>query len=253
MFLTYLMFAVALCLSAVAAFYSIVGLTAIFAASVIPVVIMGTILEVAKLSITVWLHEYWQQVKWAMRAYLVPAVVVLMFITSMGIFGFLSKAHTDQSLVSSDSQANISIYDEKIRTSRDNIEANRRALKQMDEAVDQVMGRSSDEKGADKAVAIRRSQQKERARLLTEISTEQKTIARLNEEAAPFRAENRKIEAEVGPIKYIAALIYGDNPDQNILERAVRWVIIIIVAVWSCWADFQTKLVLGPIHTGIKL
>ena len=96
MFLTYLMFAVALCLSAVAAFYSIVGLTAIFAASVIPVVIMGTILEVAKLSITVWLHEYWQQVKWAMRAYLVPAVVVLMFITSMGIFGFLSKAHIEQ-------------------------------------------------------------------------------------------------------------------------------------------------------------
>ena len=96
MFLTYLMFAVALCLSAVAAFYSIVGLTAIFAASVIPVVIMGTILEVAKLTITVWLHEYWQQVKWAMRAYLVPAVVVLMFITSMGIFGFLSKAHIEQ-------------------------------------------------------------------------------------------------------------------------------------------------------------
>ena len=96
MFLTYLMFAVALCLSAVAAFYSIVGLTAIFAASVIPVVIMGTILEVAKLTITVWLHEYWQQVKWAMRAYLMPAVVILMFITSMGIFGFLSKAHIEQ-------------------------------------------------------------------------------------------------------------------------------------------------------------
>ena len=233
MFLSYVMLIVALCLSAVAAFYSIVGLTAIFAAAVIPIIVMGSILEVAKVTVTIWLHEYWSQCRLAMKTYLVPAVGLLMLITSMGIFGFLSKAHTDQGLVSSDSQANISIYDEKIRTSRDNIEANRRALKQMDEAVDQVMGRSSDEKGADKAVAIRRSQQKERARLLTEISTEQKTIARLNEEAAPFRAENRKIEAEVGPIKYIAALIYGDNPDANILERAVRWVIIIIVAVFD--------------------
>ena len=227
------MLIVALCLSAVAAFYSIVGLTAIFAAAVIPIILMGSILEVAKVTVTIWLHEYWDRCRLAMKAYLVPAVGLLMLITSMGIFGFLSKAHSDQSLVSGDSQAKISIYDEKIRTSRDNIEANRKALKQMDEAVDQVMGRSSDEKGADKAVAIRRSQQKERARLLAEIAAEQKTITKLNEEAAPLRAENRKIEAEVGPIKYIAALIYGDNPDANILERAVRWVIIIIVAVFD--------------------
>ena len=233
MFLSYIMLIVALCLSAVAAFYSIVGLTAIFAAAVIPIIVMGSILEVAKVTVTIWLHEYWSQCRMAMKAYLVPAVGMLMLITSMGIFGFLSKAHTDQNLVSGDSQAKIAIYDEKIRTARDNIDTNRKALKQMDEAVDQVMGRSTDEKGADKAVAIRRAQQKERARLLSEIDAEQKKIAKLNEEAAPLRAENRKIEAEVGPIKYIAALIYGDNPDQNILERAVRWVIIIIVAVFD--------------------
>jgi hypothetical protein len=95
------------------------------------------------------------------------------------------------------------------------------------------MGRSADEKGADKAVSIRRSQAKERARLLSEIDTEQKTIAKLNEEAAPLRAEFRKIEAEVGPIKYIAALIYGDNPDTNVLEKAVRWVIILLVCVFD--------------------
>jgi hypothetical protein len=233
MFLSYVLLIVALCLSAVAAFYSIVGLTAIFAAAVIPIIVMGSILEIAKVTVTIWLHEYWTQCRLAMKAYLVPAVCLLMVITSMGIFGFLSKAHSDQSLVSGDSQAKISIYDEKIRTARDNIETNRRALKQMDEAVDQLMGRSDDERGAERAVQIRRSQQKERTRLLSEIAAEQKTIAQLNEEAAPLRAENRKIEAEVGPIKYIAALIYGDNPDQNILERAVRWVIIIIVAVFD--------------------
>jgi len=168
-----------------------------------------------------------------MKIYLVSAVIMLMLITSMGIFGFLSKAHSDQSLVSGDSQAKVSIFDEKIRTSKDNIDASRRALKQMDEAVDQVMGRSADEKGAEKAVQIRRSQNKERARLIAEIDTEQKTVAKLNEEAAPLRAEFRKIEAEVGPIKYIAALIYGDNPDANILERAVRWVIMLLVCVFD--------------------
>jgi hypothetical protein len=224
---------VALCLSAVAAFYSIVGLTAIFAAAVVPIVIMGSILEVAKLVVTVWLHEYWQQAKLTMKLYLVPAVGILMLITSMGIFGFLSKAHMDQGMVSGDVQAKIAIYDEKIRTERENIDVNRKALKQMDEAVDQVMGRSQDEKGADKAVAIRRAQQKERGRLLADIAEAQKKITVLNEERAPIAAEVRKVEAEVGPIKYIAALIYDDNTDVNVLEKAVRWVIIILVVVFD--------------------
>jgi hypothetical protein len=224
---------VALSLSVIAAYYSIAGLAAIFAAAVIPIMIMGSILELAKVVVTIWLHEYWTRARWLMKAYLVSAVIMLMVITSMGIFGFLSKAHSDQSLVSGDSQAKVSIFDEKIRTAKDNVDANRKALKQMDEAVDQVMGRSADEKGADKAVSIRRSQAKERARLLSEIDTEQKTIAKLNEEAAPLRAEFRKIEAEVGPIKYIAALIYGDNPDTNVLEKAVRWVIILLVCVFD--------------------
>jgi hypothetical protein len=95
------------------------------------------------------------------------------------------------------------------------------------------MGRSADEKGADKAVAIRRGQQRERARILADIETEQKKITGLNEERAPLAAEFRKVESEVGPIKYIAALVYGDNPDSNVLERAVRLVIIMIVLVFD--------------------
>ena len=233
MFLSLITLVVALSLSVIAAYYSIAGLAAIFAAAVVPIMVMGSILELAKVVVTIWLHEYWSRARWLMKLYLVPAVVMLMLITSMGIFGFLSKAHSDQSLVSGDSQAKVSIFDEKIKTSKENIDANRKALKQMDEAVDQVMGRSADEKGAEKAVSIRRSQNKERARLLSEIDTEQKTIAKLNEEAAPLRAEFRKVEAEVGPIKYIAALIYGDNPDSNVLERAVRWVIILLVCVFD--------------------
>lgn len=233
MFLSYFTLLTALSLSVVAAWYSILGLTAIFASAVIPIIIMGGILEVAKVTVTVWLHEYWHRCRLLMKFYLVPAVFMLMVITSMGIFGFLSKAHTDQSLVSGDVLAKIAVYDEKIKLSKDNIDANRKALKQMDEAVDQVMGRSTDEKGADKAVSLRRAQAKERNRLLAEIAAEQKKITVISEERAPIAAEVRKVEAEVGPIKYIAALVYGDNPDTNLLERAVRWVIIILVVVFD--------------------
>ena len=233
MFLSYFTLFTALSLSVVAAWYSILGLTAIFASAVIPIIIMGGILEVAKVTVTVWLHEYWHRCRLLMKFYLVPAVFMLMVITSMGIFGFLSKAHTDQSLVSGDVLAKIAVYDEKIKLAKDNIDANRKALKQMDEAVDQVMGRSTDEKGADKAVSLRRAQAKERNRLLAEIAAEQKKITVISEERAPIAAEVRKVEAEVGPIKYIAALVYGDNPDTNLLERAVRWVIIILVVVFD--------------------
>jgi len=239
MILTYLMLVVALCLSAVAAFYSIVGLAAIFAAAVIPIVIMGSILEVAKLVVTVWLHEYWRQVKLSLKLYLVPAVGILMLITSMGIFGFLSKAHLDQAVPTGDVQAQVSLLDEKIRTQRDNIDTARKALAQMDAAVDQTMARSSDEKGADKAAALRRSQARERGNLQSDIARAQTEIAKLNEQRAPVASQLRKVEAEVGPIKYIAALIYGDNPDANLLEKAVRWVIIILVTVFDPLAIFM--------------
>ena len=223
----------ALTLSVVAAFYSISGLVAIFATAPIPIMIMGGALEIAKVVTTVFLHNNWKRLGMAYKTYLVPAVAILMFLTSIGIFGLLSKAHSDQTLVSGDVQSKIAIYDEKIKISRDNIDANRRALKQMDEAVDQVMARSTTEGGADKAVAIRRSQSKERDRLVKEIDQEQKKITAINEERAPIAAEIRKVEADVGPIRYIAALIYGDNPDANLLERAVRWVIILIVIVFD--------------------
>jgi hypothetical protein len=221
-----------LAISLVAEFYSIIGFTAIFAAAQIPVIIMGIVLGVGKIAATLWLKQNWKIAHWLVRTYLLTAIAVLMGVTSMGIFGFLSKAHSDQSLVSGDVQSKIAVYDEKIKTARENIDANRKALKQLDEAVDQVMGRSNDEKGAEKAVNIRRAQQKERARLQTEIATEQKTISSINEERAPIAAEVRKVEAEVGPIKYIAQFVYGES-DKDLLEKAVTWVIIILIVVFD--------------------
>ena len=231
--MAFLLFFTAFVLSGIAAYYSVIGLIAIFSAAVIPVAIMGGSLEAAKLVVASWLYRYWKSIPFLMKAYFTSALVILMLITSMGIFGFLSKAHSDQSLVSGDVTAKIAVYDEKIKTAKENIDANRKALKQMDEAVDQVMARSTTETGADKAVAIRRAQQKERGRLIAEIETYQKTVSSLNEAKAPIAAEVRKVEAEVGPIKYIAAMIYGDNPDENSLERSVRWLIILLIAVFD--------------------
>lgn len=233
MILSYWTLAVALSLSLVAAWYSIIGLTAIFAAAAVPIIIMGGIMEVAKVTVTIWLHEYWRYCKRSMKIQLTASVVVLMFITSMGIFGFLSKAHLDQAVPTGDVAAQVQIIDEKIKTERDTIESARRALSQLDSAVDQTMARSNDEKGAERAVQIRRNQARERNTLQNEIAQAQKKIAALNEQRAPIASELRKVEAEVGPIKYIAALIYGDDPDANLLEKAVRWVIIILVLVFD--------------------
>ena len=229
----YLLLAIALTISVTAAFYSIAGLTAIFAAAFWPIVIMGSVLELGKVITTVWLHKYWDRAALQFKLYLVPAIGILMLITSMGIFGFLSKAHLDQAVPAGDVSAQVQIFDDKIKTERDNIEAARKALKQMDAQVDEKLSRTTDDKGAERAVQIRRSQAKERTNLQNEIAAAQKKISALQEQRAPVASQARKVEAEVGPIKYIAALIYGDNPDANVLERAVRWVIILIVLVFD--------------------
>ncbi len=222
-----------LSISAVAVYYSVAGLISIFAAAAIPIAIMGIVLELSKLVATVWLKQNWFIAPRLIKAYLLIAVTILMVITSMGIFGYLSKAHLDQAVPTGDVVAKVALIDEKIKTERDNIDAAKKALQQMDAQVDQMLGRSDSERGAERAVQIRRNQQKERAALQADIAKAQKAIAALNVERAPVASELRKVEAEVGPIKYIAALLYGDNPDQNVLERAVRWVIILIVIIFD--------------------
>ncbi len=168
-----------LTISSVAIYYSVMGLTAIFAAAFYPIIVMGISLELAKLVAATWLKAYWARIPILLKSYMLAAVIVLMVITSMGIFGFLSKAHSDQSLVSGDVLSRLAVYDEQIKTSKDNIETNRKALQQMDAQVDQMLGRTDTERGAERAVQIRRNQAKERARLQSEIAQEQKNIKRL--------------------------------------------------------------------------
>ena len=233
MILDYLALLIALLISSVSAFYSISGLTAIFAAAKVPIVIMGTALEVGKVVTTIWLRKNWSRVGAIMKIYLVISMVVLMLITSMGIFGFLSKAHLDQAVPTADVQAEVALIDEKIRTERDNIAANKLVLTQMDNSVTEILGRSRDERGAERAVQIRRSQSAERSKLQKDNELAQRRIQDLQSQRAPIAAKVRQVEAEVGPVKYIAALIYGDQAGADVLESAVRWVIIVLVAVFD--------------------
>lgn len=226
----------ALSLSAIAAFYSIAGLAAIFAAAVIPIIVMGSILEVSKLVVASWLYRNWDDLPKLLKSYFLVAVVILMTLTSMGIFGFLSKAHLDQAVPTGDVQAKIELIDEKIKSEKEIINEARATLAQLDKQVNETINRTAnatDTKAIDRSVQIRKQQSKERKQLFEAISTAQAEVSKLQQEKAPLAQQARKIEAEVGPIKYIAALIYGDNPDQNVLEKAVRWVIIMIVSVFD--------------------
>jgi len=243
--IAYLTLLCGLTISAVAIWYSVAGLVAIFSAAVLPIIIMGVVLEVSKLVATVWLKTNWSRAPILIRTYLTVAIATLMVITSLGIFGFLSKAHSDQSLVGGDVQSRIALYDEKIKIERENIENARSLVKQMDDAVTGIQANGSDREiklrdgrtytrsAAELALRTRRSQSKDRAELTKQIEQAQTAIISLQEQRAPIAAEVRKVEAEVGPIKYIAAFVYGDNPDANVLEKAVTWVIIIIVAVFD--------------------
>ena len=337
----------ALTISAIAIYYSVAGLAAIFAAAVIPIIIMGVALEVGKLVTAVWLHRYWQQATWWLKTYLSMAVFILMFITSMGIFGFLSKAHIEQTSLSQEQVALIETLDDKETRSQAKIDRWRgeldRLLKGEDVRVDslitseqdnldKIYARIKSEKDAFRADAkfeieqqqtrIKQAQDRRDAEIaaaekkfegsiggtkayedavkkakdnelsvasraqaeilkintqldtdlktvddkyakeiadinkrindlrneasnktqdiegrITElegfIETEQKIIDDVNEEKFGYEKEYRKLEAEVGPIKYIAEFIYGDQADTNMLEEAVRWVIIIIIFVFD--------------------
>jgi DNA-binding XRE family transcriptional regulator len=228
----FITFLTAMALSGVAAYYSVIGLAAIFPGSFWPIIIMGTVLEAAKLVTVSWLYQNWKVVHIGMKSYLTVACIILMLITSMGIFGYLSKAHLEHSSDTAPMASKVQMLDEKIKVIKENIDANRKQLKQMDEAVDQIMGRSTDEKGADKANAVRRSQLRDRATLAKEIEANQKTISQLNEERFPIQIELQKAESDFGPIKYVAELIYGSG-DKDIIDKAVRLVIMLIMVVFD--------------------
>lgn len=222
--IAYLMLLTALLLSGVAAYYSIIGLTAIFAGAFWPVVIMGSTLEFAKVVTTSWLYRNWNNIPATIKYYLAVAVIILMFITSMGIFGYLSKAHIDQTSSVSGSSIELQVIEEQIESEKRRIENAQRSLTALDRLVDQTDPVA--------AIKLRSSQTRERTSLNNVIQSSSNVIKDLNTQAAPLRKELKQIAAEVGPLKYIADLLYNDASEDT-LEKAVRAVIIIIVLVFD--------------------
>lgn len=222
-----------LSISVVAIYYSVLGMMSIFVGASLSIMFMGVFLESSKLVITVWVKRYWNHTPAIIRWCMVIAVAILMAITSMGIYGFLSRAHIEQSATSGNVTANLEVIDSKIKAQKENVEVSRKALSQMDAAVEQLMARTTDSKGATNAAYLRISQKKERAALQETIDAAQSELTKLSSQREPIAAQVRKSEAEVGPIKYIAAMIYGDKVDSKTLEKSVRTVIIMIVIVFD--------------------
>jgi len=217
-----------LSVSLVAAYYSIAGLIAIFAASPVAIGVMGSVLEVSKLVAASWVYRNWYNAPKLLKYYFVFAVSILVMITSLGIFGFLSKAHIDQGLTSGDVSDRIVLIEERIAIEQEIISQARLDISTLNDQIDRYTELGAVTKG----VNARNEQAEERSRLLDQIEKAQDQITVYRQELAPIRAERREVEAEVGPIKYIAAFVYGET-DQEILEKAVTWVIIIIIFVFD--------------------
>ena len=218
----------ALGISAVAAFYSIVGLMAIFSASALSIAVMGIVLEIGKLITASWLYQNWKRVPFLLKSYLTIAVIILMFITSMGIFGYLSKAHIDQGSGTSELYVKVERLDNRITSERKIITRAEKQLSALDSALDKYLELGAVSKGLKK----REDQEQERNSLTDNINNAQGRIDKLLDEKSEYKLQINSFEVEVGPLKYISALVYGDEA-LDYIDTAVRAVILILVFVFD--------------------
>ena len=229
MFLTLLTFLSAISISVIAAGYSIVGLATLFAGAVVPIIAMGSALEVGKLVAASWLYHNWNSdVPRLLKSYLFGAIIVLVFITSLGIFGFLSKAHLDQVKPTSSNNIKIEVIDKQINQQEIIIERAEKQINLLDKALEVYI----DKEYVSKGLKERKKQEEERTLLTNTINEASDKIAELTNSKAELQLSQDKIEAEVGPIKYVAELIYGEKAQDN-FDKSVRFVILILIFVFD--------------------
>ena len=226
--LSLLTFVTSLAIASVAAWYSIIGLTAIFSAAVIPIIIMGIVLEIGKLVAASWVYTYWKETAKLLRAYLVSAVVILMLITSMGIYGFLSKSHIDAGVGTNQTYVKVERLDSRIQSEQRVIDRAEKQLKTLADALERYIELGAVSKGLKK----REEQEPERKLLQSTITKSQNKIDVYLDEKSEYELEIRNFEVEVGPLKYIAALIYGDDA-KSMLDETVRYVILLLIFVFD--------------------
>ncbi len=235
MILTILLLISGLAVSIIGAYYSILGLAALFAGAYWAVVTMGITLEVAKLVTVSWLYRNWKLdlLPNSIRMYLLSAVLMLMFITSIGIFGFLSKAHLDTSAPNTGNRLLVKNIERQIESEKKAIAGAQKIVDQLDKALDKVI-----EKDADKGLVERQKQQTERNRANNIITNSSNKITQLSNQKLNYDKNQLAIDKEIGPFKYVAEILFGDADDGN-LDRAVRFVIICLLFVFDPLAVFM--------------
>jgi len=244
MILTILLLISGLAVSIIGAYYSILGLAALFAGAYWAVVTMGITLEVAKLVTVSWLYRNWKLdlLPQSIRMYLLSAVLMLMFITSIGIFGFLSKAHLDTSAPNTGNRLLVKNIERQIESEKKAIAGAQKVVDQLDKALDKVI-----DKDADKGLVERQKQQNERNRANNIITTSSNKITQLSNQKLNYDKNQLAIDKEIGPFKYVAEILFGDADDGN-LDRAVRFVIICLLFVF----DPLAVLMLIAVNVSIK-
>lgn len=229
MFLTLITFISAISISLIAAGYSILGLATLFAGAYVPIIAMGSALEVGKLVAASWLYHNWRSnIPKSLKAYLFTSIIVLIFITSIGIFGFLSKAHLDQVKPTAGNTEQIALIDKKIKQQQMIIDRAEKTLNQLDKALDVYI----DKEYVSRGLKERNKQKEERDLLNKSIDEAMAKIADLNNSKSSINIEQLKLEADVGPLKYVAELIYGDNAKDH-FDSAVRIIILILIFVFD--------------------
>ena len=226
--LSLLTFITSLLIAGVAAWYSIIGLTTIFSAAVIPIIIMGVVLEIGKLVAASWVYTHWRETGILLRTYLVSAIVILMIITSMGIYGFLSKSHIDAGINTSEISVKIERIDNRIKSEQRQIDRAEKNIQEMDITLDKTDYGFFD----DSRLQERKKQSADREQLNDIITKAENNIDKLLDKKSEYELEVKNFEVEVGPIKYIAALIYGDEA-KNYLDNTVRYVILLLIFVFD--------------------
>ena len=243
MFFAILTLISALGISAVAAYYSIIGLSTLFSGAVTAIIIMGIALEVGKLVSASWLYRNWQICNFFLRYYLLFAIMVLVLVTSMGIFGFLSKAHLDQVRPTSRNTEKIVAVDEKViqlnvRVDREKIKIARAEnnLRQLDKAIDVYQGKNR----ISKSLKVRKKQSFERKEISTIIDVSEQEIIQINDrieklldDKAGYKLSIIKTQTDVGPLRYVAELIYGEEEAEKHFDKAVRIVIMTLIFVFD--------------------
>ena len=244
MILTILLLISGLAVSFIGAYYSILGLATLFAGAYWAVITMGVTLEVAKLVTVSWLYRNWNLdlLPQSIRAYLLSAVLMLMFITSIGIFGFLSKAHLDTAAPNTGNRLLVKNIERQIDSEKKAITGAQKIIDQLDTALDKVI-----DKDADKGLIERQKQTTERNRVNNIIANSSKKITDLSNQKLKYDKDQLAIDKEVGPFKYVAEILFGDADDGN-LDRAVRFIIICLILVF----DPLAVLMLVAVNVSIK-